>query len=182
MRFLVLALLTFRLAMAEPGSYAIYAEYARDGNKLMQNGLNRRLFNKVEAQRGTDIQLNSDGSITLQPGTYRITGFSMVSMQTTFAPAVLKNNNYPGYSMVYPAELEGQRSVVSQAIIGSPATSEGMSPSTFDAIYTTDKPVRLAVGHQAGDDLHGEVYLSVYDVEGAKSDFHLAARIAITKL
>ena len=88
-------------------SYAIYAEYAKDANKLMKNGLNRRVFNKVEAQAGADIALNADGSISLAPGTYRISGISTVTMQTTFAPPKITHDiNYPGYSMVYPKAAE----------------------------------------------------------------------------
>jgi hypothetical protein len=38
------------------------------------------------------------------------------------------------------------------------------------------------VGHQSGENLHDEVYLSVYEVAGIKSEFHLFARIVITKM
>src|SRR4051795_13450343 len=72
-----------------PLSHAIYAEYAKDSNKLMKNGLNRRVFNKVESQAGSDIALNPDGSISLAPGTYHISGVSTVTMQTTLAPPAI---------------------------------------------------------------------------------------------
>src|SRR5690348_12314604 len=39
-------------AAERPPSYAVYTEYAADTNKLMKNGLNRRVFNKAEAQAG----------------------------------------------------------------------------------------------------------------------------------
>lgn len=172
-------------AVERPASYAVYAEYARDANKLMKGGLNRRVFNKVEAQAGPDITLAGDGSISLAPGTYRITGFSSVTMQTTFAPAVPKhNNNYPGYAMVYPKAAENTgMDVLKQAIsIGSPQNALDWPPSLFDAIHTFTARTEIAVGHQSGNDLHDEVYLSVYDVEGAKSDYHAVARIAITKM
>jgi hypothetical protein len=172
-------------AAERPASYAIYAEYAKDSNKLMKNGLNRRVFNKVEAQAGQDITLGSDGAISLEPGTYRITGFSTVTMQDTFAPPQPKNNNnYPGYCLVYPTAIENSgMEILKQAVaIGSPATAQYLSPSLFDAIYTVTTKTDIAVGHQSGEDLHGEVYLSIYDVEGAKSDYHAVARIAITKI
>jgi hypothetical protein len=38
------------------------------------------------------------------------------------------------------------------------------------------------VGHQSGDNLHDEVYLSIYEVAGTKSDYHAVARVAITKM
>ena len=164
--------------------YAIYGEYARDANKLMQPNLNRRVFNQVETQAGSDIALNRDGSISLQPGTYRITGFSIVSMQTTFAPPKMKNNNnYPGYCLVYPKAYEADSSILKHVIaIGSPQTAFDAAPSVFDVIYTAATKTDIAVGHQSGADLHDEVYLSVYEVNGIKSDYHLFARIAITKL
>jgi hypothetical protein len=166
-------------------SYAVYGEYARTANKLMKNGLNRRVFNKVEAQSGNDITLNADGSITLLPGTYRITGSSTVTMQTSFAPpAINNNNNYPGYSIVYPVSLEQSGlATVEQAIaIGTPNTASYLAPSVFEAVYTALLTTNIAVGHQSGNDLHGEVYLSIYDVDGAKSDYHAVARVAITRL
>src|SRR5213595_3168137 len=126
----------------------------------MKGGLNRRVFNTVEAQAGTDIALNADGSITLLPGTYRIGGVSTVTMQTTFEPPVPKHaNNYPGYAMVYPVTLEtAGRAVLQGAIsIGTPSTASDLAPSVFDAIYTAPSRIDIAAGHQAGDDLHDEV-------------------------
>ena len=172
-------------ADTRPPSYAVYAEYAREANKLMKNGLNRRVFNKVESQAGADIRLNPDGSITLLPGTYHITGTSTVTMQTTYAPPVpAHDNTYPGYSMVYPVSAENAgRGTLQQAIaIGTPATALDLAPSVFDAIYVAPAKIAIAVGHQSGDELHNEVYLSVYDVQGEKSDYHAVARISILRL
>jgi hypothetical protein len=165
-------------------SYAIYAEFARDANKLMKSGLNRRVFNVVEAQSGSGISLNPDGSFTLEPGTYHMTGMSIVTMQTTFAPATPRyNTNYPGYCALYPAALEKDSSLMKHLIgIGTPQTALDTTPSFFDVIYTAAQRVNLAVGHQSGADLHNEVYLSVYNVAGTTSDLHVFARIAIARL
>ena len=167
-------------------SYAIYGEYAREKNVIMQDGLNRRVFNVKEAEAGPDIRLNSDGCITLEPGLYRLTGFSMVSMQTGFAPPEPKNdNNYPGYCLVYRKEDEkAGRDMLAKAIaIGTPATAQYMAPSTFDAVKRFDERTDICVGHQSGNKLNGEVWLSIYDVGGIEqSDYHVGARISITKL
>lgn len=166
-------------------SYAIYGEYARDANKLMKAGLNRRVFNKTEAQAGTDIRLSSDGCIAVTPGTYRLTGFSTVTMQTTFAPPQpAHDNNYPGYSLVYTKDSEnsGQAVLANAIAIGSPSTASDLAPSLFDAVHTFKENTDICVGHQAGEDLHDEVYLSVYEVAGTPSDYHAVARIAVTKL
>jgi hypothetical protein len=166
-------------------SDAIYAEYAQGSNKLMKNGLNRRVFNRVEAQAGSDSSLNGDGSITLKPGTYHISGYSITTMQTTFAPPQPKHDtNYPGYALVYKvADESAGQSLVNDAIgIGSPQTALDATPSLFDFVYTTKTTTKIAVGHQAGDDLNKEVYLSIYEVSGEPSNYHVFARISIWKL
>ncbi len=165
-------------------SYAVYGEYARDSNKLMKNGLNRRIFNVTESQSGTDIKLEKDGSITLQPGTYRLQGFSMVTMQATFAQPVMKNNNnYPGYCLIYPKQYESDTAILkNQICIGSPGTAYDTAPSLVDVIYTCEKETTICLGHQSGEDLHNEVYISVYSVEGIPSMYHVFARLTITKM
>jgi hypothetical protein len=151
----------------------------------MQPGLNRRVFNVVEAQAGDDIELNDDGSITLQPGTYRLTGFSLTTMQVTFAPPVPQHDtNYPGYALIYRvADESAGRALLKDAIaIGSPQTALSTTPSLFDAVYSTREKTDIAVGHQSGENLNDEIYLSVYEVSGTPSDFHVFARLAITML
>jgi len=169
----------------EPLSAAVYAEYARDANKPLKNGLNRRIFNVREAQYGSDITLKSDGCFTVLPGTYRLAGFSAVTMQTTMSPPKYPHDlNYPGYCMVYPQSVESaaQNDVLNAAIvIGSGATSGEIYPSLFDTIHTFTSKSDVCVGHQAGA-LEDPLYLSIYDVGGTKSDYHVMARVSITKL
>jgi hypothetical protein len=161
--------------------YAIYGEFAT-ANVLMKPGLNRRVFNKTEAQHGTKIRLETDGAITLQPGTYRISGFSSVTMQNGFSVPKPKHNlNYPGYCLVYPVEFESD-SLAHQIGIGSAGSALDASPSLFDLVFTCDKETKICVGHQSGEELNGEVYLDVYDVEGITSPFHLFARVAVFEL
>jgi hypothetical protein len=164
-------------------SYAIYAEFAKDANILMKPGLNRRVFNTTEAQHGSKIQLAKDGSITLQPGTYRLTGFSSVTMQNGFAaPASSHDLNYPGYALVYPREFETSDPLRHAIGIGSAGSALDASPSLVDLVFTCPKVTQVCVGHQSGEELNGEVYLSVYDVDGMKSPFHVFARVAIFEL
>ena len=165
-------------------SYAIYAEYARDSNVIMKGGINQRVFNVTEAQSGEDIKLEKDGSITLQPGTYRLTGFSMVTMQTTFALATMEHNtDYPGYCLIYPKEFEQDSAVLKHQLgIGTPGTAYDSAPSLFDMVETFDKETQICVGHQSGQALNNEVYLSVYSVEGIGSPYHVFARVAIFEM
>lgn len=180
-----LALVLAACGSSTHASYAVYGEYASGSNKLMKPDLNRRVFNKVEAQSGNDIHLNDDGSITLQRGRYHVTGYSITTMQTTFAPPkAAHDTNYPGYALVYPAadETSGQ-SLLEHAIgTGSPQTALDGTPSMFDLYYTAQEKTEIAVGHQSGAKLYDEVYLSVYEVAGTPSNYHVFARISITKL
>jgi hypothetical protein len=164
-------------------SYAIFAEFARDVNKPMKNGLNRRVFNITESIHGKDIKLHSDGSVTLQPGTYRISGFSMVTMQTSMS-ASFQSQNYPGYCLVYLAKDEQSSEILKRQIgIGTPATSAECNPSLFDLVYTCHVATDICVGHQSGNNLPvDKIFLSVFRVDKDTSNYHVFSRMAIAKL
>jgi hypothetical protein len=163
--------------------YVIYGEYATK-NDTMKNGLNRRMFDSLEVDSGgTAIKYQADGSFALEPGTYRVTGFSVVTMQTAFGLPVMKDSNtYPGYCLAYYREDEAQ-ALQKMISVGSPGTAYTTTPSLFDFVIHVDTTRYLCIGHQVGEDLHHEVFMSVADVVGAMpSMHHLFARIAITKL
>jgi hypothetical protein len=61
--------------------------------------------------------------------------------------------------------------------VGSPCTPN-MTPSLFEAYYTTDKEVQIILEHQMGH-APDKIYLRVY-VE--KSKWHAFARIAIRRI
>jgi hypothetical protein len=165
------------------GSSAIFAEFARGANKSMKDGLNRRVFNVTESLHGKDIALHSDGSVTLQPGSYRISGFSMVTMQTSMA-ASFQPQNYPGYCLVYLAKDEQNPEILKRQIgIGTPATSAECNPSLFDLVYTCDTATAICVGHQSGNNLPADkIFLSVFKVDKDTSNYHVFSRMAVTKL
>src|SRR4029450_5379031 len=57
--------------------YAVFTEFSPD-NKMMIPGFNTRVFTDVDSQRGDSIRCNfKTDAITLAPGSYHITGFSM---------------------------------------------------------------------------------------------------------
>jgi hypothetical protein len=165
-------------------SSAIYAEFARDSNVLMKNGLNRRLYNVTEAQHGNDIILAGDGSIRLKAGTYHLTGFSVVTIQATMKPVVSKyGENYPGYALLYYKDFEADSTILQhQFCIGSPGTALDMNPSLFDVIMKFPTDTSICVGHQSGNQLNNEVYRSVYMVDSISSPYHLFSRISISRL
>lgn len=164
-------------------SYAIYAEYAKGSNKLMQSGINRRVYDTVEVQAGDDITLEKDGSITLKPGTYHFTGFSTVTMQASMTIPVT-THNYPGYCLLYPSQYENDSALALQNRlgVGSPTDALDVAPSVFDAIRTFTQEENICVGHQCGKIFPTDrVYMSVYDVDGTLSPYHVFSRITITK-
>jgi hypothetical protein len=57
--------------------YAVFTEFSPD-NKTMTPGFNTRVFTDVDSQRGNSIRCDfKTGAITLAPGSYHITGFSL---------------------------------------------------------------------------------------------------------
>ena len=166
--------------------HAIFAEYASQSNKKMANGLNRRVFNREEViDKNGNIILGTDGAITLNPGMYRITGFSSVTMQDELWPSPLRHaTTYPGYCLVYRKEDEAkpQNDLLPLALgIGSPTAAAYFAPSTFDLVAVIESKTEICAGHQVGAS-NDEVYLSIYEIDGTKSDYHAVARIGITRL
>lgn len=169
-------------------SFAIFAEYATGENK-MHSGINRRILNKEEALHGDKINLHKDGTIILQPGTYRINGFSTVTMQTEFSPTPVKEH-FPGYCLVYKKEDEAE-SRYKNICVGSWALSDTSHPSLFDCFFTCEFQTEICLGHQAGD-VEGreeDVYYGVNSEginpetgEQRTSDQRLYARIAICEI
>ncbi len=168
-------------------SLAIYEERTSraTGNKLMGNGVNRRIFNIKTKQSGKAITCDNNGRIFLEPGTYRISGFSTVTMEITM-PNPYKEYDYPGYCMVYPTKYESLGREELQLYlwgVGGVASSDKCSPSCFDMVYTITKNDTISVGHQSGANYKYPIYLSVYKtLEGDSSDYRVFSRIAIQRL
>ena len=58
----------------------------------------------------------------------------------------------------------------------------GRQRSIRTIVTRATAPIAIAVGHQSGDELYDEVYLSVYEVEGVTSDYHAVARVTIVRM
>ena len=66
--------------------YAVFTELSPD-NKMMTPGFNTRVFTDVDLQRGNSIRCDfKTGAITLAPGSYHITGFSMATYNSGGEP------------------------------------------------------------------------------------------------
>jgi hypothetical protein len=174
-----------------PGpDYAVFTEFSPD-TKAMTPGFNARVFTDCDSQRGNSIRCDfKTGVITLAPGSYHVTGFSMATynsggeppeMTTVRAPAAAgycRLRTYDPKRTVDPTDMRSlPNDDPSVFCIGSGCTAN-MVPSLFEAYYTTDKDVQIVLEHQMGH-APDRIYLRVYT---ENSKWHALARIAIRKL
>ena len=170
--------------------YAVFTEFS-PATKPMAPGWNRRIFTDTDARRGNSIQCDlATGIITLAPGAYRLSGFSMVAYSsegdppettTIRAPAsagYCRLRTYNPALVVDSANLQaidnGDPSVI---CIGSPSTPN-LGPSVFDAIHETATTAQLLLEHQSGTKPE-QIYLRVF---AQNSKWHAFARINIQRL
>ena len=170
--------------------YAVFTEFSPD-NKAMTPGFNTRVFTDVNSQRGNSIRCDfKTGAITLAPGSYHITGFSMSTynsggeppeMTTVRSPAAAGYCRLRTYDPKATVDPSNMRSIPNEDpsvfCVGSPCTPN-MTPSLFEAYYTTEKEVQIILEHQMGH-APDKIYLRVY-IE--KSKWHVFARIAIRQI
>ncbi len=171
------------------GEYAIFTEFS-PASKLMTAGWNRRVFTDTDARKGSAIQCDfATGIVTLAPGAYRLTGFSMVSYSSGSEPetTTIRSPASAGYCRlrvhnpavaVDDANLKALDNADPSVIcIGSPGTPN-MSPSLFDATYETGRTAQILLEHQSGTKPE-QIYLRVF-VQNSK--WHAFARLSIRGL
>lgn len=172
-------------------NYAVFTEFSSN-TKKMEAGWNRRIFTDTDARKGAGIQCDlASGVVTLPPGAYHLSGFSMVAYDSGSEPPEMTTIRAPasaGYCRVRavtaananPAPIglgtvdNGDRSVL---CIGSTA-SANMTPSLFETFYETAAPAYIVLEHQVGSKPE-QIYLRVF-VQGSR--WHAFARIAIRRL
>lgn len=170
--------------------YAVFTEFS-PASKLMKDGWNRRVFTDTNARKGNSIQCDfSTGIVTLAPGSYRLTGFSMVAynsgreppeMTTIRAPASAGYCRLRVHDPAVSVDLTNLHAIgngdPTVICVGSPSTPN-MSPSLFDAYYETSKTAQILLEHQSGTKPE-QIYLRVF-VQDSK--WHAFARISIQRL
>jgi len=147
-------------------SYAFLVEVGTS-NQAMKPGLNRRVLNTVVSSAGNDIELLDDGCVRLQPGTYRLTGFSEITYEPR-ADANPETLPLPGYCFLYEKRFESDRQklIANAVATGNPSQSIYMVPSRFDTIAVFKEDVILCIGHQNGQDVT-DLYLTYIDGDPA---------------
>lgn len=175
-------------------SYAIFGEFTGDdlGTEEMKTGLANRIFNRVEAHEGDDIEIlkkYKGQRIRLQPGTYRITATSFVTMLDSGTPPVAPvptqylTDVYPGYCMLYDANDPPTEQDMSKMICpGTMGTAYDSTPSNLECVLKVKKkPMEISLGHQCSyDNPNGprpRVYLRI-----GGTDYHVCARISIFRI
>jgi hypothetical protein len=170
--------------------YAVFTEFSPD-TKPMKTGWNRRVFTDTDVRKGTGIQCDfATGIVTLAPGTYHITGLSMVAYNTGDEPPETTTIRAPasaGYCRLRIFDpTVSDEAVNTHAVdngdpavicIGSPSTAN-LVPSLFESFYETDKTARILLEHQSGTNPE-QIYLRVFT---QNSKWHAFARISIRAL
>jgi hypothetical protein len=155
---------------AEP-VIAYFERWADTAWVPMKGGTNPRTYNHWRTASG--ISLGSDtATITLAPGTYRVTGMSITTFG--YGDGTVTPYESPGYAflMQVPADTI--------VILGSMQDPMYSMPSLVDGVVTVVDTTRYVFAHQNGDSIPG-IYLET----GHKLDprgGHLVARLVIQKL
>jgi hypothetical protein len=166
---------------------AVYAEHS-DSKKPMvldpdlparDRGWNRRVFNRVEVQRGSAIRLEKGtGVVTLRPGLYHITASSLVTYDDLAAPGRVTTDPQPfaGYSRLRHAADVGCGN--EQALAIGTMSTANMLASLIDTWLEIKAEARIVLEHQVGNNVDHIYLQGIWE----QSSWHVFARIAIQRV
>jgi hypothetical protein len=175
---------------AHAPEYAVFTELSPD-TKPMKKVWNTRVFTDTDSKLGDSIRCDfGTGIITLAPGSYHMTGFSMVTYNSGGEPPETATIRAPASAGYCRLRTHNAQMVVDQSsmrsldngdpsviCVGSGCTAN-MTPSLFEAYYTADEETQILLEHQSGSDPAG-IYLRV---ETQNSKWHVLARIGIRRI
>lgn len=162
--------------------FAVYCEKSPQ-SKEMVSGANPRVFNHVDAQRGSSIILNpSTGAVTLRPGLYHISACSVVTSFTEQdidgrVTTVSRPNG--GYAVL---RYWSESTEPSETICLGTVSTANMDPSLIETyLEVTSAPATIQLVHQAGDlsETWPRLFLQVHVDDSIDQVF---ARISICRL
>lgn len=140
----------------------------------MAVGWNTRVYNKVDAQAGSDIALSSDGkTIKLSKGTYRVSGFSLtrwIDLEDKWA--------HPDMDKPPTGYCQLMSSSTGRLTTGSLAVAIYANPSTFDAVVQVADSEDIYVSHQNGKNVTN----LWFGLDQTSTHNHVWSRISIFKL
>ena len=166
--------------------YAVFTEMSPE-SKLLKAGWNTRIFTDTEARNGNAIRCDfATGIVTVAPGTYHISGLSIVTYNTDGEPPEMATVRAPASAGYCRLRLVGPTPADPETIknehpsvkcIGSGATAN-MGASLFETYLTATAETKMLLEHQAGSNPQ-QIYLRVYT---QNSKWHVQARISIRRL
>jgi hypothetical protein len=170
-------------------NYAVFTELSPE-SKLLKGGWNTRVFTNTDSRKGNAIQCDfATGIVTVAPGTYHISGMSVVAYVSGDEPPEIATIRAPasaGYCRLRtlgsnPIVDPGMRDIgnddPSVLCVGS-STTANLTPSLFEAYFETARPARLLLEHQSGSNPE-QIYLRIFT---QNSKWHAMARIGIRKI
>lgn len=164
-----------------PPAWAALTELGMD-NVAMQPGANVRVFNDINLGEQDSIDYDeSNGYLTLQPGTYRIDGWSL----TTFGYELTQEQraatfSAPGYSYLWDVDAGRIE------ILGSMQDPLDSQPSVIDGVVEVTEPTQYYLAHQNGKNVSG-ISLQVFEPEarlpdGSPSTNHAFAQLVVERM
>lgn len=166
---------------AETTPWAALTERGLD-NVAMSPGANIRIFNDTSLSGDRSIAYDEvTGYLTLQPGTYRVDGWSLTTFgfELTAAQRAARYSA-PGYAFLWNVDTE------SIEILGSMQDPLDGGPSLIDGVVEVATPTRYYLAHQNGRQVDG-LSMQVYDPDvrlpdGSSSVDHAFAQLVIERL
>lgn len=166
---------------AAPPAWASLTERGL-GNVAVRPGANVRIFNDVDLGDQADITYDeSNGYLTLQPGTYRFDGWSLTTFGYELTPQQSAAKfSAPGYAFLWNVEA-GEI-----ALLGSMQDPLDGQPSIIDGVLEVTGTTRFYLAHQNGKNVD-DIWLQVFEPEarapdGSSSTSHAFAQLVVERL
>jgi hypothetical protein len=181
---LVFVLLLALTGCGNTSSPRLWGAFTERGlsNVAMKPGLNVRMFTDVNLDAHGYINYDkATGHFTLEPGAYRIDGWSL----TTFgfkltAEQQAKTYSAPGYAFLWNVDKNDMEILAS---VQDPLYS---TPSNINGVLKVERTTHYYFGHQNGDKVDG-ISLQIFDPnikkpDGTTSTSHAFAQLVIERL
>ena len=163
------------------GAYGMFTERGLS-NLPMKPGTNVRVFNDVYLDARDYIKYDkSTGYLTLEPGTYRVDGWSLTTFGWQLTPAQqAAAYSAPGYAFLWNVEAN---KIEVLASLQDPLYS---LPSNMHGVINVSKRTQFFFAHQNGNEVTG-ISLQLYDPaiklpDGTPSTSHAFAQLVIERL
>lgn len=151
-------------------------------NVPMKPGLNVRVFNDFTLDDQQYVKYDkTTGYFTLEPGTYRIDGWSLTTFGWKLTPEQrAAEYSAPGYAFLWNVEKNDMEMLAS---LQDPMDSQ---PSIINGVLKVTKKTQYYFGHQNGEKVNG-ISLQLYDPnvrkpDGTTSTNHAFAQLVIERL